>query len=252
LAIKKMDVKRTIRTLYKAVVGHIGSNGSEAHLPANEYVDGFMTANQVKILNESKGKRSWLSRVDPWEQSAGHYEGSYLLNVPDPVAIYQYDIYEGADGRKQAYLMASATGELYFRNVHTDGIVGANANGWTHIYREVEIWSGSKGTVNDVLECNQNPRNFSKIRVEADINGVGLSSITIDNLQNNVSYAIQGLNLSDTDGSGVFEVYEIRFALVSGAVNFVIAGNKKISANGTTNEIQTNGLAEITKIVGIK
>lgn len=247
-----MNIKKTINLLYKTLIGHVGSNGASAHLPANEYVDGFMTADHVKNLTEAKGKRTWKSRVDPWEQPAGHYEGSYLVNVPDSTAIYQYDVFEGTDGRKQVYLMTSATGEIYFRNVHTGGIVGSNANGWTRIYREAIIWSGTKGTVNDVLECNQNPRNFTKIRVEADINGVGLSSVTIDNLQNNVSYAIQGLNLSDTSDSGIFEVYEIRFALVSGEVNFVIAGNKKITVTGTANEIQTSGLAKITKIIGIK
>ncbi|OQO76916.1 hypothetical protein BH745_15590 [Enterococcus gallinarum] len=252
MAVKRMNVKKTIQMLYKAVIGHIGSNGSEAHLAANEFTNGFMTSEHVKNLNEAKGKRTWKSRVDPWMQPAGHYEGSYLLNVPDPVAIYQYDIFEGMDGRKQAYLMPSATGEIYFRNVHTDGIVGSNPSGWTRIYREVVIWNGSKSTVSDILECTQNPRNFSKVRIEADINGVGLASVTIENLQNNVSYAIQGLNLSDTSNSSIFEVYEIRFALISGETNFTIVGNKKISATGTANEIQTSGLAKITKIVGIK
>lgn len=249
---KKLNLTKTVNRIYAVLKSHVGSNGSDAHLPANEWISGFMTADHVKKLSEANGNRLWISKTNILTLPPGKYEGNQLENTPDVNAVYEVDITIGAQGRKQIFLIESSTGKIYIRNWHTNGEIGSSPNGWTRNFREFTLWEGKESLVGTKINCLQNPRLFTKLRIEIDLDGSGTAQTIIKNISNNKAYSIQGVNLSDSSTSTIMGAFEVNLSLPSGEIYFEISNNRKINYSNEGAVVQQTGLASVIGIYGIQ
>ena len=114
-----------IKRLYRVVEHHIGNNGDDTHSPATDDNSGFMTPEHIKLLRDSKCKRTRIpDGSDVLTLDYGSYEGFALINLPfGYTGRAQVDVVHGYDEYiKQIYCYFSYSGTLYYYNLHTTWI----------------------------------------------------------------------------------------------------------------------------------
>lgn len=135
---KEFNLEKTVKSLLTTVRNHIGSNNSEAHLPATIKTNGFMSYSHVEQLNQALGQRKYLNGANILDLAPGFYEVVDPQNGPLAEAgIYEIDItVQGS--RKQIKAMQSYTGRIWMYNEHTNNTA---VLGWREIDQKIEIFN---------------------------------------------------------------------------------------------------------------
>lgn len=251
-----IDLRKKIRQLDRIITEHIGSDGKKAHLTATEYVNGFMSTQQVHQLNASSGKTTWIKGVNVLNLTFGHYMGNTLTGLPmTNTGLWYIDVKQHPVDElcKIITVTQSATGKTWVRSWHTGGVTNSVPNEWRSIKSETLLWSGNATNAQDKMPCAISPRIFDEIKIEGElfdgtsIRGFKSNIITSDNIK------ITDTNLSDVENSFIFQIYECNIRL--GANNeFYILNNRQVVYNIPENTIEngTTGTFIINKIIGVK
>lgn len=162
--LKDLTFKQTLMLVYRSIKAHIGA-GDDAHLPADEEHNGFLTSSGFKKITAASGERTIADyQSDVMALDPGHYEVNKPKNAPvTAVGLCEVEISQSYDGRKQIWLLESGTGRLWYYNTHTNGQV--MLAGWTRIFRNVKLWEGDASENNQELHFTMPAGGFEMIKV---------------------------------------------------------------------------------------
>lgn len=149
-----MAENKKLKTMNRTLEQHIGAGGN-AHLPATNQTSGFATPEQIQDLEMTTGKRVYLPHgTDVLKLRQGKYEIANALNNPigpDDTSFIEYDISVASGGGKGRQIKAqvSVSGDIYYRNIHTDGKPESGTGGWRKQAYLTPVWSGyvDSGTI---------------------------------------------------------------------------------------------------------
>lgn len=251
---KKIGLRKMVLSLQANFLNHVGSNSQTAHLPATQITNGFMTKDHVAQLNQSLGKRKYLTGSNLLELAPGFYEVVDPQNGPLAEAgIYEIDVtVQGS--RKQIRAMQSYSGRIWFYNEHTNNAV---VLGWREVEQKIEIFNVydaemSSTPVGTTFEIKTPFKLQNFRRFEFDVN-FGMRDVTLGSgyVGNNLTVELQNSNIKDT-GLSIF-MYEMslkrtsdtRFYCERNITRAIYANGSGSSTTDTENEIK------LTKIRGI-
>lgn len=247
-----MKQKKTIQNLYKIVKSHIGSNTDDAHLPADEMHNGFMTRQQVQDLSQAQGNYLLPDYIHPTERDifkmpVGRWTGNGLANTPDGTSDhFMVDVLISADNRKLIRAMNTITGEMWEYNKSPESYM-LYPDGWTKQERIKELWSGAVSEVGSQIKLSDNINNYRKLRVTINYPGgyvVKTSPIAVDNMYN---FA----DVLGSDATPSFVNGKVMLSIVDNT-NLKITRNKTVQDNNGTFTVSTSANTKIIKIEGIK
>lgn len=236
------------------MTGHVGSNGDEAHLPADADHSGFMSKESYIKSVESSGNRTTANNIDIQDLPAGLYEGANIANTPNPTDIQEIDIRNGKNGRKQIFRLSSWNGQLDLMTLHTNGGSSSNPLRWTTIPRICVLWEGTASNVNTEIELAETAAKYSYLEYHF---------ITEDGyLHQGIGYR-SSAHLTATnifDGSDGIAQYKMKITLVenSDGKKLKITANRYLSyakvsssTNITMNESQSGTGTKLLKLVRV-
>lgn len=247
-----MKQKKTIQNLYKIVKSHIGSNTDDAHLPADEMHNGFMTRQHVQDLNQALGKYLVTSNIHPRENDifkmpVGRWFGNGLINTPDGTSNhFMVDVLISTDNRKLIRAMNTITGEMWEYNKSPESYM-LYPDGWTKQERVKELWSGAVSKVDSEIKLSDNVNNYRKLRVTINFPGgyvVKTAQITKDNM-------FDFADVLGSDATPSFVNGKVVLTIVDNT-NLKITRNKTVQDNNGTFTVSTSANTQIKKIEGIK
>lgn len=247
-----MKQKKTIQNLYKIVKSHIGSNTDDAHLPADEMHNGFMTRQQVLDLSQAQGKYLLPNNIHPVEKDIfkmpiGRWFGNNLVNTPDGTSNhFMVDVLISTDNRKLIRAMNTITGEMWEYNKSPESYMNY-PDGWTRQERVKELWSGAVYAVGSQIELSDNINNYHNLRVTINFDGgyvVKTSPISTDNVYDFTN--VNGLDNTPSVTNG-----ELTLSIVDNT-NLNITRNKTVQNNNGSFTVSTSANTRITKIEGLK
>lgn len=162
--LKDLTFKQTLLLAYRAIKGHIGA-GDDAHLPADDEHNGFLTADGFTKLKEAAGERTIADyQSDVMALDPGRYEVNKPTNAPiTAVGLCEVEISVSGDGRKQIWLLESGSGRLWYYNTHIGGAV--MLTGWTRVFRNVKLWEGDVSENNQELHFTMPAGGFERIKI---------------------------------------------------------------------------------------
>lgn len=247
-----MKQKKTIQNLYKIVKSHIGSNTDDAHLPADEMHNGFMTRQHVQDLSQALGKYLVTDNIHPSEKDifkmpVGRWFGNGLINTPDGTSDhFMVDVLISTDNRKLIRAMSAITGEMWEYNKSPESYM-LYPDGWTKQERVKELWSGAVSEVDSGIKLSDNINNYRKLRVTINFPGgyvVKTAPITTDNMYD---FA----DVLGSDATPSFMNGKVMLSIVDNT-NLKITRNKTVQDNNGTFTVSTSANTKIIKIEGIK
>ncbi|ANJ12794.1 hypothetical protein [Lactiplantibacillus plantarum] len=247
-----MKQKKTIQNLYKIVKSHIGSNTDDAHLPADEMHNGFMTRQHVQDLSQALGKYLVTDNIYPIEKDilkmpVGRWTGSGLVNTPDGTSDhFIVDVLISTDNRKLIRAMSTITGEMWEYNKSPESYM-LYPDGWTKQERVKELWSGAVSEVGSGIKLSDNINNYRNLRVTINFTGgyvVKTSPITTDNMYD---FA----DVLGSDATPSFVNGKVMLSIVDNT-NLKITRNKTVQDTNGSFAVSTSADTKITKIEGLK
>lgn len=237
-----MMMEDEIKKMGNVLNHHVGSGG-DAHLPATTATNGFATADQIKALERARGHRESQSGTDVLTMDTGQYEIAGALNNPigpDDRTYIEYNISDGAvgGGRRQLWAIASVTGEVWFRTVHTGGDPATGTAGWNKMATLTPIWQGN---VNEgTIKFNRSLPRYK--------NGIEVFYRTLSNQCGSVrivhsdTAAISIPNNPNDQSDKTFQSYELTFKYDANSLTITNTGFKIIS-EGTISNTGTKGIS---------
>ena len=244
--------KKTIQNLYKIVKSHIGSNTDDAHLPADEMHNGFMTRQHVQDLSQAQGKYLTPDNNHPIEKDilkmpVGCWFGSGLVNTPDGTGdIFMVDVLISTDNRKLIRAMSTITGEMWEYNKSPESYM-LYPDGWTRQERVKELWSGAVSEVGSAIKLSDNINNYRKLRVTLNFPGgyvVKTSIIAKDNMYNFADVLSSDATPSVINGKVILSTVD--------NTHLKITRNKTVQNNNGSFIVSTSANTIIKKIEGLK
>lgn len=247
-----MKQKKTIQNLYKILKSHIGSNTDDAHLPADEMHNGFMTRQHVQDLEQAQGQYLTPDHIHPKEVDIlklpiGRWFGNSLINTPDGTTdSFIVDVLISTDDRKLIRAMSTITGEMWEYNKSPESYMNY-PDGWTKQERVKELWSGAVSEVGSQIELSDNINNYHNLRVTINFAGgyvVKTSQISKDNVYDFI-------NVNGSDNTPSVTNGELIISIVDNT-NLNITKNKTVENNNGSFKVSTSATTKITKIEGLK
>jgi len=224
--------------------------------PATEKHEGLMTAKDKLDLTHAGGLREWIGDtiVDVLALPQGNYVSTFqfLTNTPYPAqegqpsaALCEIDVKletAGGNTRKQIYFLISGTGELFYRNTHTNN-GGNTPKLWQVVRKETPLWSGNVSAVGSVINLADSLTNYTKIII---------AFTAQSNAQERTLYLASQLTLRDTNlpnsDNGTW-VAQYETVLASD-------GDRKLTITVATGLLQFAGSivpdANLINVVGVK
>ncbi|MDV2911472.1 hypothetical protein R0H03_06315, partial [Pediococcus acidilactici] len=148
----------------KAVIGfqaHIGS-GDDAHLPADEEHNGFMTVEQLRMIKEGLGERLAIpDGSDMLSLKPGRYVTSNVKNGvdrDDTSGIAYIDVDSLDDKHIQYNHTIAYNGRSFHKIIHGNGD-GKNVsapNGWGENRRFYSLWKGGINKAGTTIQLTDN------------------------------------------------------------------------------------------------
>lgn len=247
-----MKQKKTIQNLYKIVKSHIGSNTDDAHLPADEMHNGFMTRQHVQDLSQAQGKYLTPDNNHPIEKDilkmpVGRWFGNNLVNTPDGTSdIFMVDVLISTDSRKLIRAMSTITGEMWEYNKSPESYM-LYPDGWTKQERIKELWNGAVSAVGTQINLSDNLNNYRRLRVTLNYTG-GYTIITSPIAGDN------HFDFSNTLGSDATPSVVNGKVILSKVDNthLKVARNKTVQDNNGTFTVSTSANSSVVKIEGLR
>jgi len=267
MAIKKLNLDQTIFELGRKLKAHIKSGG-DAHLPASDDNNGFMTTSQLTQLKRVyngiySGREALPQNTDILSLGPGFYVGYGFINHPGAASpstpaswITLVDVDSGNDGRKKIEVTDSFTGYKWYRTIHTGGAPTSGTGDWVIIEGELTLWEGSSQLTSPVtfsqsLVNSNGTHSFTKIRVyyrsdydqrgsvDAGFSGASINCTNLNNDANISAPDLMEAELKFTNTTAVCS-RNVRTNLYNG------------KTDNTVYSRQEPGSINITKIVGVK
>lgn len=119
-----------LKALQLLLNNHIGDGGN-AHTLSEDGLAGFLSSEEKFMILNSSGRRTWVTGLDFNTIAPGRYEGNKMKNGPISETndgVLEFDVSEGANGRKQIFCTKSSSGQNWTKIVHSNGSVSQN---WT-------------------------------------------------------------------------------------------------------------------------
>lgn len=247
-----MKQKKTIQNLYKIVKSHIGSNTDDAHLPADDKHNGFMTRKHVMDLSQAKGTYLLPDNIHPTERDifkmpVGHWTGNGLVNTPDGTSDhFMVDVLISTDNRKLIRAMSTTTGEMWEYNKSPESYM-FYPDGWTKQERVKELWSGAVSEVGSVIKLSDNINNYRKLRVTLNFTGGYVVKYTHISADIHLDYT----NVLGSDATPSVVNGKVILTIVDNT-NLKITRNKTVQNTNGSFTVSTSADTKITKIEGLK
>lgn len=247
-----MDRNQTIKEIYYAVKSHIGSNTDDAHLPADEMHNGFMTRQHVQDLKQAQGQYLTPNNINPKELDilklpVGRWFSTGWTNSPDGTAdSFMVEVLISTDNRKLIRAMSTITGEMWEYNKSPESYV-IYPDGWTKQERIKELWDGSVSEVGTQINLSDNLNNYHKLRVTLNYTG-GYTMITSTITSEN------HFDFSNTLGSDATPGVINGKIILSRVDNthLKITRNKTVQNTNGTFTVSTNANTNVFKIEGVR
>lgn len=246
----ELNQREAFLALENKINNHIGSNGYQAHLPADIDRSGFMTPNQVLKLNKALGE---VPRIDDGTDvlalPAGPCWGVSLKNSPvsdDSIMFYNVQIID--DTHKLITAMQSVTGKIYVMNIHNDN--AGSPICWTKMERYNTLWSGYVGDAGTKLTLTEPLSKYYEIRVLID-NGNGQQEYKRLRLGGASTFTISCNHTWSTGDSATSGYNNTTVDLTISGKVVTIKSNVNIVANLNGDNTVTNSLVKIKTIEGV-
>lgn len=263
MAIKKLNLDKTIFEIKRKLKAHIGSNGN-AHLPVSDDVNGFMTSKEHKQLEQIFENRKFIDGANIYTLPNGAYAGINMLNhpiYPDGVTSAGWYCFidvtssiEG-NGRKLITVHDSINGARYHRVVDKSGDGDTGTKYWIKDVSEIVLWSGNSALDNPVTLTadikNGDVNNFDSI--------YALFATSTGNINRSYGTISGGITINALNNAGSgFSINAFEAVIQFPNNNTAqITGNNQLNiyANGDKQQAYMSQLTsgiKILKIVGVK
>lgn len=241
-----MAENKELKTMNRVLEQHIGAGGN-AHLPATNQTPGFETPEQVQDLEMTTGKRVYLPRgTDILTLRQGRYEIANALNNPigpSDTSFIEYDISVSSGGKgRQIKAQVSVSGNIYYRNIHTDGTPESGTGGWYKQAYLTPVWSGSvdSGTI-----TFDQPLFTYRTGIEVFYNTISNQRGSVRVLRSSGGTITVPNHPNDTSDN-TFQSYELGFTFDKNKLNIDYNDREIISASGLSRD--SNKCISITDV----
>lgn len=227
-----MAENKELKTMNRTLEQHIGAGGN-AHLPATSQTPGFATAEQIQDLEMDTGHRKLKEHeTDVLTLEPGHYEISTAKNnpiQPGDGSYIEYDITEGSDPkRRQIKALVSVSGDIFYRNIHSDGTPESGTGGWRKQAYLTPVWSGS---VNSGTITFAQPLLPYRTGIEVFYNTISNQRGSVRVLRSSGG-AINVPNHPNDTSDKTFQSYELGFTFDKNKLNIDYNNMEILSASG--------------------
>lgn len=247
-----MNRNQTIKTLYKILKSHIGSNSDNAHLPADEMHNGFMTRQHVQDLEQAQGQYLTPDNIHPKELDilklpVGRWFNTGWTNSPDGTAdSFMIEVLISTDNRKLIRAMSTITGEMWEYNKSPESYINY-PDGWTKQERIKELWNGSVSVVGAQVNLSDNINHYRNLRVTINYAG-GYTAMTAPIAKDNM-YDFTNVLGSDTTPSVINGKVILS---ISDNTHLEVTRNKTVQNNNGTFTVSTTADTKVVKIEGLR
>lgn len=247
-----MDRNQTLKEIYHAVKSHIGSNSDDAHLPADEMHNGFMTRQHVQDFEQAQGQYLTPDHINPKEvdilkMPIGRWFGKGLINTPDGTTdSFIVEVLISTDNRKLIRAMSTITGEMWEYNKSPESYV-FYPDGWTKQERIKELWNGAVSEVGTQINLSDNLDNYRKLRVTLNYIGGYVTITSLTTTENHFDFS----NTLGSDATPGVMNGKIILSRVDNT-HLKITRNKTVQNTNGTFTVSTSANTNVVKIEGLR